>query len=406
LTGGGHQPKASVIIPTYNSSGLLRDTLQSLTRQRIDPADFEIIVADDGSSDDTRVVAKSFSTKYHYQEDLGFRAGTARNGGASLAQAPVLIFLDTGMVAGPDFVARHLAAHESAEPRAISGYNYGFDPDATVPGLADALKRLTPEQVVEQYRGDPAINDVRHRLLARYDFDPGRMTVPWVYLFPGNCSVKAADFRAVGGFDERFTGWGAEDMEFGYRLWKHGLRFGMERAAWTIETPVERDMDTRMDEFLRNMLLFLDLHPEPCIEIGWAACDRYEPLDWEFYYQDFLAWREQARDLDVADEIDTAMRRVPAGDTVLVIGGGGRLPASFPGNRRAIVMDFDACLLDRVRLPAAHAKHHAIGLRTPLADRSVGTAIVTSRLSGLRDRWNDSLLTEAHRVARSVYSAG
>jgi hypothetical protein len=318
----------------------------------------------------------------------------------------VLIFLDTGMVAGPDFVARHLAAHESAEPRAISGYNYGFNPDATVPGLGEALKRLLPEEVVEQYRGDPAINDVRHSLLAGYGFDPGRMAVPWVYLFPGNCSVKAADFWAIGGFDERFTGWGAEDMEFGYRLWKHGLRFGMERAAWTIESPVERDMDTRMGEFLHNMMVFLGIHPEPCVEIGWAACDRYEPLDWELYYQDFLTWRDHARDRDVTDEIDAAMRRAPADDKVAVIGCGAKMPPSIPGTGSTILMDFDAELLDRVQLSSPHARHHAIGLRTPLPDHSVDTVIITSRLAGLRDRWNDSLLTEAHRIGRSVYSAG
>ncbi len=402
MTARGGLPKASVIIPTYNNSCLLRDTLRSLTRQRMDPGDFELIVADDGSSDDTRAVAESFSAKYHYQEDLGFRAGTARNAGARLALAPVLVFLDTGMVAGPDYVARHLAAHESGPPRVVSGYNYGFNPDATVPGLAEALKRLPPEGVVEQYHGDPAFNDIRHGLLSDYDFDLGNLTVPWVYLFSGNISITAEGYWKAGGFDERFTGWGAEDMEFAYRLYRHGLGFGMEREAWTIETPVERDMEARMGEFLHNMAVFLDKHPEPCVEIGWAACDRYEPLDWELYYRDFLAWLERSRDLDVSGEIDTAMRRVPAGDKVAIMGCGGRVPESVSGAENVVLMDFDAGLLDRV--PGPHVKQHAIGLRTPFADRSADTVIITSRLSGLRDRWNDSLLAEAHRIGRSVYS--
>ena len=416
MTANGDRPKASVVIPTYNASGLLRDTLQALARQRIDPANFEIIVADDGSSDDTRAVATSFGAKYHYQDDLGFRAGTARNGGAKLAAAPILVFLDTGMVAGPDYVSRHLAAHESGTPRVISGYNYGFNPDATVPGLAEALKRLLPEDVVEKYHGDPAFNDIRHSLLSDHDFDLGKLTVPWVYLFSGNCSITAAGYWGAGGFDERFTGWGAEDMEFGYRLSKHGLGFGMERGAWTIETPVERDMDARMGEFLHNMMVFLKKYPEPCVEIGWALTDRYEPLDWEIYYRDFLAWRERARDLDVTDEINAAMRRVPAGDKVAIIGCGGRPPAALPDNESesVVLIDFDADLLERIRAaaphprqhatqhPTQHATQHAIGLRTQLADRSIGTVIITSRLSGLRDRWNDSLLAEAHRVGRRV----
>ena len=404
MADNGGRPKASVIIPTYNASGLLRETLRSLKRQQIDPGDFEIIVADDGSSDDTRQVAESFAAKYHYQEDLGFRAGTARNGGAKLAAAPVLVFLDTGIVAGPGLVAGHLAAHEGAESRMIAGYNYGYDPDATVPGLADALNRLPPEDVVEQYRGDPAINDVRDRLLAPYDFDLAKMAVPWVYMFTANCSIRAADFWATGAFEEGFTGWGGEDWEFAYRASLRGIGFGMERTAWAIETPVERDMDNRMDRLLENMTIILEKHREPCVEIGWTLCSRYqsyEPLDWEIYYQHFLSWRERAR-LDVADEIEAAMRRVPAGDKVAIMGCGERLPASFPGTANATLMDFDADVLDHAGLTAPHAKQHAIGLRTALADRSVDTVIITSRVSGLRDRWNDPLLAEAHRIARSV----
>ncbi len=405
MTGIGDLPKASVIVPTYNASGLLRETLQSLARQRIDPADFEIIVADDGSSDDTRAVAESFSAKYYYQEDLGYRLCHARNGGARLAAAPVLIFLDTGTVAGPDFVARHLAAHDNGTSRLVGGYNYGYDPvpDHDVPGLREALDRLPPEEVVEQYRCDPVLNDCRHGLLSPYDFDLAKMAVPWVYVFGCNCSIKTADFWAVGGYDERFTGWGAEDLEFGYRLSKHGIGFGMDREAWTIEVPVERsNMDVRMREFSRNMSVFLDKYPEPCVEIGWAASHRYDPLDWERYYQDFIAWRRQAGDLDVTGEIDDAMRRIPPGDKIAVLGSGGRLPASFPGTGSAVVMDFDAELLDRAQVPGPYVKHHMIGLRTTLADRSVDTVIITSRLSGLREVWNDSLLTEAHRIARSV----
>jgi glycosyltransferase involved in cell wall biosynthesis len=402
LTANGHQPKASVIIPTYNASGLLRDTLRSLTRQRIHPGDFELVVADDGSSDDTRAVAESFSAKYYYQEDLGFRAGTARNGGAALAAAPVLIFVDTGIVTGPDFVARHLAAHQNGAPRMIAGYNYGFDPDATVPGLREALMRLPPEGVVEQYRGDPVINDVRHRLLSAYDFDLGRMAAPWMYLFTANCSIRAEGFWTAGGFDERFTGWGGEDMEFAYRVSRCGVGLGMAREAWAIETPVERDMDTRMGEFLRNMAVFLEKYPEPCVEIGWALCERYEPLDLELCYQDFLAWRDQVRGLDVADEVDTAMRRVPPGDKVAIVGCGGRLPASFSGACGTVLVDFDAELLDRVKVAGPHVKQHAIGLRTQLADKSVDSVIITSRVSGLRERWKDSLLAEAHRIGRSV----
>src|SRR4029079_8351636 len=72
------EPRLSVVIPTYNRSGQLRRTLTTLTQQSIPPDEFEVIVAYDGSSDDTAAVVKEFADRlrvaYTYQEDLGFRA--------------------------------------------------------------------------------------------------------------------------------------------------------------------------------------------------------------------------------------------------------------------------------------------------------------------------------------------
>ena len=152
-----HQPKVSVVIPTYNKCDVLRKTMHNLVRQQVDPRDYEVIVADDGSSDATKTVVESFSdlmtVKYCFQEDLGFRAGAARNAGARLAAAPLLVFVDTGVMIGPGFLQEHLAAHEqNPGPIAALGYNYGFNPDASVPGLRDALDRLSPEEVVAHYR--------------------------------------------------------------------------------------------------------------------------------------------------------------------------------------------------------------------------------------------------------------
>ena len=125
-------PQASVVIPTYNRSDKLSKTLETMTEQDIDPSSFEVIIADDGSSDDTVDVMKSFAgrlrLKYYFQADEGFRAGAARNGGARLAAAPILIFLDSGTLAGPGLVSGHLALHAASEERrAVIGYCYGYD---------------------------------------------------------------------------------------------------------------------------------------------------------------------------------------------------------------------------------------------------------------------------------------
>ena len=84
--------KFSVIIPTYNRSATLGRAIQSVISQTL-PA-WEIIVVDDGSSDDTRKLVEKFShVRYHYQANAGVCA--ARNKGAEIATGDWLIFLDS-----------------------------------------------------------------------------------------------------------------------------------------------------------------------------------------------------------------------------------------------------------------------------------------------------------------------
>lgn len=82
-----------------------------------------------------------------------------------------------------------------------------------------------------------------------------------------------------------------------------------------------------------------------------------------------------------------------------VFGVGGNLPASAPPT---VVLDFDRQLLDQAVSGGRCTGHHAIGLRTPLPDKSFDVVIVTSRLAGPLERWGRELLAEAHRVGRDV----
>ena len=86
-------PKVSIIIPTYNQCNLLRDTIYCVLAQT--EKDFEVIIVDDGSTDDTRDVVHQFSdnrVKYFYKSNGGTSA--ARNFGLSKAQGGYIAFLD------------------------------------------------------------------------------------------------------------------------------------------------------------------------------------------------------------------------------------------------------------------------------------------------------------------------
>jgi glycosyltransferase involved in cell wall biosynthesis len=400
------RPEVSVVIPAYNRGPLVRRMLEQLTRQDVPAGSFEVIVSDDGSSDDTEAVVREFADRlrvgYHFQEDLGMRVGLARNEGARLASGEILVFLDAGAMVGPDYVRRHRDAHaDPAVRRMVAGYAWGYNPlIPPVEGLAEALETLPPEEVLAELRDDPDLRDVRHPFLAERDFALEEIPLAWRWFFTNNCSVRAEDFWAAGGFDESFVKWGAEDLELGLRLERHGLTPYFLRDGWIIEWPHERSMQDRWQELNENLGYFLAKFPEPAVEVGCLAAERAEYPMWGEYFVEVEEWTRKARRLDVAQELADAVRRSTGpGDRVAVFGCGGVLP---PGLRGAHVADFDRDLLDAAVADGAAVGHHAVGVRTVLPDQSVDVVIVTSRLSGLWDRWQDSVLAEARRIGRKV----
>ncbi|MBF0278213.1 MAG: glycosyltransferase family 2 protein [SAR324 cluster bacterium] len=105
--------KLSVIIPTYNCSSLLLRCLQSLEQQTASKSDYEVIVVDDGSSDDTGEILEKFvkktslSLKILYEPHQGPAA--ARNKGIANAQTEWIGFLDSDMVINPEWISKGLA---------------------------------------------------------------------------------------------------------------------------------------------------------------------------------------------------------------------------------------------------------------------------------------------------------
>jgi GT2 family glycosyltransferase len=410
---GETMPLISVIIPTYNRSRLLHGTLTALAGQRVPAGTFEVVVADDGSTDDTRRTVDSFRDRlhlrYHFQEDLGFRAAAARNAGARLARGEILAFVDSGILPGPGFVAGHLAAHRRPGPaRAVLGYTYGFRPERPTPGLAEILENHTPEEVVRKYGALPEFHDNRHQLFAESGDVLAPRVLPWQLFWTCNCSVPAKDFWAVGGFDEDFRTWGSEDTELGFRLSRHGLSTEVTRDGWAVDAPHPRRSTPDLSDNPSNMLMFLRKHPEPVLELLWAWYARHLPQledtrDWHARLELPILRRaaNRVRNLDVTAELAHLRDTVAPGTRVAVFGCGGTLPEGFPP---AELFDLDEKLLARLPEDPARPTHHAVGIRTVLPDDAVDVVLITSRLAPLWRRWRAHLLAEARRIARTVRS--
>src|SRR2546430_434152 len=110
----------SIVIPAFNSAGYLPATIHSALRQT-QRAD-EVIVIDDGSTDDTEEVCRKFSDKIVYQRKNNQGVAVARNYGASIAKADWLLFLDADDRLMPHAVESLLDAANKSSCSVVYGF--------------------------------------------------------------------------------------------------------------------------------------------------------------------------------------------------------------------------------------------------------------------------------------------
>lgn len=213
----------SILVTTFRRPRHLSLVLESILLQRHVPRDFEIVVADDGSGDDTEAVVTAFAThadvpvRFTTQPHDGFRLARVRNNAARLARGRYLLFIDGDCV----MPSGHLLAHHRRRRPGVA--LLGFCARLSEP----ASRHLMPENLAVANLSAMVSPDEarllanRHRR-ARWHSIIRHPTKP--RLAGGDFGVWRGDFEAVNGFDERFIGWGQEDDDLGLRLRAAGIR--------------------------------------------------------------------------------------------------------------------------------------------------------------------------------------
>lgn len=219
--------KLSVIISTYNSPLWLQKVLWGYSRQT--HSDFEIIIADDGSTPETAALIKQVRAetgmliKHVWQRDDGFRKCRILNKAILHAEAEYLVFTDGDCIPRNDFLAVHA---EQAKPGVFLSGGYYKLPMSTsetitkddiLTGRCFTLDWLVAHGLPRSYKN--------LKLTASY----GQARI-LNRIAPTSCNFKGSngsawlnDILAVNGFDERMV-WGGLDREFGVRLRNAGIK--------------------------------------------------------------------------------------------------------------------------------------------------------------------------------------
>jgi glycosyltransferase involved in cell wall biosynthesis len=222
-----HQaPTISVIITTYNRPDALRAVVEACFAQ--DDQDFEIIIADDGSGDNTRAcvaalqAAAPLALRHVWQEDLGFRAARARNLGTLAARGDYIIFLDGDCVPQRDFIRRHRRLAERGHVVCGSRVLLSEAGTASVLGEHIDLQTLGLGRML-RWRLAGHLNKMLQLLVSWPDLGRTTRRFSWRRIKSCNMAAWRSDLDLVNGFDESFLGWGHEDSDLVVRLFNAGV---------------------------------------------------------------------------------------------------------------------------------------------------------------------------------------
>lgn len=225
-------PRVSVVLPTYNRAGTLLRAIYSVLNQ--DFKDLELIVIDDGSSDETEQIVGGVSdVRLRYQKRANGGPAAARNSGIALANGEWLCFQDSDDEWLPTKLSKQVQ-HMHKHPDAVLG--------------VCGYLRYEKEDVAPQYYGAScflAVDNLHRQALKMFFY----ATPTWM--------ARKDILLAAGGFDENLECW--EDWEFALRLSERGP-FALLDEPLVIQHVTAGSVNSALPARSRSLALMLQRH--------------------------------------------------------------------------------------------------------------------------------------------------
>lgn len=227
---------ATIQLCTYNRARVLERVLDACFEQTVSPSDYEVVLVNDGSVDDTpSVIARAqarATCPFAVVNQPNGGLAKARNAGLARSTGERIILIDDDVLPLPNFVEEHLRSH-SRHPKAI------------VRGAAITVENL---------------DDLPPPIWSLRDYSGN-------YFWTTNVSVPLATLRAVGGFNETFAEYGWEDIDVGLRLRFAGVKAVFNRNALVYHykpRPCASDVEKMLGQAraqARTAVQLAQLHP-------------------------------------------------------------------------------------------------------------------------------------------------
>jgi len=211
-------PTITVVIPAYNAASIIATGLRAILAQDYPRDRMEVVVVDDGSTDNTpKILASIEGIRVIRQTNAG--PARARNTGWKNGTGEIVLFTDSDCIPAPDWVRRLVEKFTAPDIGGVGG-TYGIHNSDSL------LARCIHEEIIERHL---------------------RMPEEVNYLGSFNLAYRRAALEATGGFDETFQNASGEDNDLSYRINKAGYRL-----LFTNEARVDHVHPQEFGKYLRT----------------------------------------------------------------------------------------------------------------------------------------------------------
>jgi len=183
--------ESSIVIPAYNTENTISNLIEACLNQSVKS---EIVVVDDGSTDDTADIIKKYPVKYIYQDNSGPAA--ARNAGWKAASGEIICFTDSDCIPEKDWIRKMVDKYHLDD---VGGVGGSYD----IANKESVLAECIHEEIVQRHKKATGETD---------------------YLGSFNVSYRRRVLEEVGGFNKSFKHASGEDNDLSYRVKKAGYK--------------------------------------------------------------------------------------------------------------------------------------------------------------------------------------
>ncbi len=237
--------RASVIVPAYNAAQTIEECIEALLKQSVPREKYEVIVVDDGSTDGTATLARSYGVRVLTQHRCGPAA--ARNAGAAQATGEILLFTDADCVATRTWIEDMARPFSPPVPP-----NFGGAGGEVVGVKGTYLTRQ--RELVARF--------VQIEYEDKYDRMARQERIDFIDTY--SAGYRRDVFLANGGFEAAFPTASVEDQEFSFRLARKGYKM-----VFVPQARVYHHHDVSLEEYVRRKFnigywkaLLTQWHPE------------------------------------------------------------------------------------------------------------------------------------------------